>query len=198
MIKSTTFTKTAALQQQLKKGWPSLMVALLIPFVAAAIGGLATQRSVDGWYRTLHKPTWNPPAWLFGPVWTVLYLLMGLASWLVWQEETKARGNPKEPLLSRAEMEKQSTGIRNALTWYGLQLAANVLWSLLFFGARRIRLALGELIVLWTLIAGTALQFYRIRPVAGELLLPYFAWTSFAAVLNTAIWRLNCNRTEGD
>ena len=197
MIKTPAFAKTTALQQQLKKGWPSLIAALLIPFMAAAIGGLAMPRSVDGWYQTLRKPAWNPPAWLFGPVWTVLYLLMGFASWLVWQTGAKVSGNPKEPLISRAAMQKQSAGIHKALTWYGVQLVANALWPLLFFGARRIRFALGEVIVLWTLIAGTALQFYRIRPAAGELLLPYFAWTAFAALLNATLWRLNRNRAEG-
>lgn len=197
MIKPATFSKTAALQQQLKTGWPSLVAAVLLPFLAAAIGGLAMQRSGGGWYQTLRKPAWNPPAWLFGPAWTVLYLLMGVASWLVWQKGTKAGHERNEPLASRIEQQKQSTAIRQALAWYGLQLVANLLWPLLFFGARRIRFALGELIVLWTLIAGTALQFYRIRPLAGELLLPYFAWTSFAAVLNATIWRLNRNRAEG-
>lgn len=197
MIRTSPFSKTAALQRQLKNGWPSLVTALLIPFLAAAIGGVATQRTVDGWYQTLRKPAWNPPAWLFGPAWTLLYLLMGIASWLVWQKGTKAGHNRNEPLASRMEIQQQSTAINQALAWYGVQLVANVLWPLLFFGARRIRLALVELLVLWTLIAGTALQFYRIRPLAGELLLPYFAWTSFAAVLNATIWRLNRHRAEG-
>lgn len=197
MIRPSPSSKTAALQQQLKNGWPSLVAALLIPFLAAAIGGLATQRAVGGWYQTLRKPAWNPPAWLFGPAWTLLYLLMGSASWLVWQKGTKAGHKRTEPLASRMEMQQQSAAINQALTWYGVQLVANVLWPLLFFGARRIRLALVELFVLWTLIAGTALQFYRIRPLAGELLLPYFAWTSFAAVLNATIWRLNRHRAEG-
>jgi hypothetical protein len=95
------------------------------------------------------------------------------------------------------EFASATQAINQALAWYGVQLVANVLWPLLFFGARRIRLALVELLVRWTLIAGTALRFYRIRPLAGELLLPYFAWTSFAAVLNATIWRLNRHRAEG-
>lgn len=196
MIKTSSFSKTAALQQQLKNGWPSLSAALLLPFLAAAIGGLG-MRQAGGWYQTLRKPAWNPPAWLFGPAWTVLYLLMGVASWLVWQKGTKAGHKRNAPLVSKVEMQKQATAINQALAWYGVQLVANGLWPLLFFGARRIRFALAELLVLWTLIAGTALQFYRIRPFAGELLLPYLAWTSFAAVLNATIWRLNRKRAEG-
>lgn len=197
MIETTTPFTTKSLQQQLKKGWPSLIVALLIPFIAAAIGGVATQRSVNGWYRTLHKPTWNPPGWLFGPVWTVLYLLMGMASWLVWQngEAVNRNDNPLTEITD--ELKNRSPVISKALRWYSVQLVANALWPLLFFGARRIRFALGELIVLWVLIAGTALQFYRIQPLAGQLLLPYFAWSSFATVLNATIWRLNRERSEG-
>jgi translocator protein len=168
----------------------------MIPFIAAAIGGLATQRSVDSrWYRTLRKPSWNPPTWLFGPVWTGLYLLMGVASWLVWQKGEETHSNCNEPVVGTDGSKNRSARIRNALTWYGVQLVANALWPLLFFGVRRIRLALGELIVLWTLIGGAALQFYRIRPIAGGLMLPYFAWTSFAAILNATIWRLNRNRS---
>lgn len=197
MIKTPVLTPSQTLPQQLKKGWPSLVVALLIPFIAAAIGGVVTGRSVNGWYRTLHKPAWNPPGWLFAPVWTVLYLLMGMASWLVWQKGKAANQNDHTLTSSADESKTRSVGVPNALTWYGLQLVANALWPLLFFGARRIRFALGELIVLWTLIAGTALQFYRIQPLAGELLLPYWAWTSFATFLNATVWRLNRNRAEG-
>lgn len=196
MRESTTLSNTTALQQQIKQSWPSLVTAMVLPFVAATIGGLAMPRALNGWYRTLRKPAWNPPAWLFAPAWTVLYLLMGVASWLVWQKGTP-NGNRNEPLVSSAELQARTTGINHALTWYGAQLVGNALWPLLFFGARRIRLALGELIVLWALIAGTTLQFYRIRPLAAEMLLPYLAWTSFATFLNATIWRLNRNRPEG-
>ena len=94
-------------------------------------------------------------------------------------------------------LQTRTTKINQALTCYSVQPVGNALWPLLFFGARRIRLALGELIVLWALIAGTTLQFYRIRPLAAEMLLPYLAWTSFATFLNATIWRLNRNRPEG-
>ena len=132
MREITTFSNTKALQQQIKHGWPSLAIALVLPFVAAAIGGLAMPRALNGWYRTLRKPTWNPPAWLFAPVWTTLYLLMGVASWLVWQKGT-TNGNRNEPLVSRADLETRTTGINHALTWYGVQLVGNALWPLLFF-----------------------------------------------------------------
>jgi tryptophan-rich sensory protein len=196
LSETTTPSATEVLPEQRNQGWPSLGVALLIPFIAAAIGGLATERSVDGWYRTLRKPAWNPPAWLFGPVWSVLYLLMGIASWLVWRQSADVT-NHGDASMAAAVSQNRVAGSGQALTWYGVQLVANALWPLLFFGARRIRFALGELIVLWALIASTALQFYRIRPLAGMLLVPYFAWTSFAAILNATLWRLNRDRSEG-
>lgn len=151
----------------------SLIVALLVPQAFAAVGAVATASSVTSWYRSLRKPSWNPPDWLFGPVWTVLYAMMGVASWLVWQ---------------RRREDRRAGG---ALTVYGAQLALNALWSVLFFGARRVGWALAELTLLWALIAATIVRFYRIRPLAAALLLPYQLWSTFAAALNAAIWRLN-------
>ncbi len=151
----------------------SLLAAVAIPQVAGGIGGVATASSVKTWYRTIKKPAWNPPNWVFGPVWTTLYLLMGVASWLVWRE----RGREDEK--------------KTALAWYGAQLGLNTLWSLIFFGGRKIGLAGLEIGLLWTAILGTAVRFYRIRPLAGLLLVPYALWTTFAAVLNATVWRLN-------
>ncbi len=151
----------------------SLAAAVVIPQAAGGIGAVATASSVKTWYQTIKKPAWNPPAWVFGPVWTSLYLMMGLASWLVW----------KEP---RKNGDKQA-----ALAWYGAQLGLNTLWSLIFFGGRRIGLAALEIGLLWSAIAGAAVRFYRIRPLAGLLLVPYLLWTTFAAVLNATVWRLN-------
>jgi len=152
----------------------SLFLALLLPLLAAAIGGLATARSVSTWYGTLKKPPWNPPAALFGPVWTLLYLLMGVASWLVWRQQ------PTQPCQTRA-----------ALAWYIAQLGLNTLWSMLFFGLRLPGAALLEIIALWGAIAVTIARFARLSPLAAALLIPYQLWVSFAAALNAALWRLN-------
>ena len=159
----------------------ALGVALVIPFITAAIGGAATEQSRSTWYRKLDKPSWNPPDWLFGPVWTLLYTLMGIASWLVWKED---RTGDEQDL---------STGQRaqGALKLYGVHLVANTLWSVIFFGMRRLGWAVAESAVLWSLVAATLARFYQIKPVAGLLLVPYLLWTSFATLLTATVWRMN-------
>ncbi len=154
----------------------ALVIALAAPFVVAAIGGIATSASVSTWYPTLNKPAWNPPAWVFGPVWTLLYLMMGIASWLVWQK--------------RAQNQAQ---VRRALGWYGLQLSLNLGWSVIFFGLQQVGLALIEIVALWSTLLITIVKFGRIRRDAAGLLLPYLLWTTFATALNAAIWWLNRN-----
>jgi benzodiazapine receptor len=144
---------------------------LALTFAAAATGGVASA-DAGVFYRQLALPPWAPPAWLFAPVWSVLYLLMGIAAWLVWQ----ARG---------------LRGASVALTFYVAQLAANALWTWLFFAWKRGGLAFGEILILWALILGTAIAFWRVRPLAGLLLLPYLAWVAFAGALTYAIWQLN-------
>ncbi|HKJ93112.1 MAG TPA: TspO/MBR family protein [Longimicrobiales bacterium] len=136
--------------------------------VTAALGSVYTSMSIPGWYGTLPKPDWTPPAWVFGPVWTTLYLLMAAAGWLVWR-----------PAGFR--------GARLALTLFVVQLAFNVGWSLLFFGMRQPALALAEIVVLWLVIVWTMIVFWRHRPLAGMLFVPYVAWVAFAGVLNAAI-----------
>ena len=144
---------------------------LLGSFAAAAVGGFASANAGD-FYQQLVRPGWAPPPWLFGPVWSVLYLLMGIAAWLVWRE----RG---------------FRGARAALTLFIVQLAANALWTWLFFAWRRGALAFGEILLLWVLIAATIAAFWRVRPLAGALLLPYLLWVSFATALTFAVWRAN-------
>ena len=141
-------------------------------FAAAAIGGTATSRAVRDWYPTLTKPAWNPPAWLFGPVWTVLYIAMAVAAWLVWR---------------RAGW----TGARWAVTLFMMQLTLNAAWSIIFFGLRNPGAAFAEVVVLWAAILGTLVLFWQVSVPAGILFIPYLAWVSFATVLNFAIWRLN-------
>lgn len=142
---------------------------LLVVFVAAAVGAAA---SVDApsFYAQVSKPAWAPPAGVFGPVWTVLYALMGVAAWLVWR----------------------SPGPRSAaLTLFGAQLGANALWSWLFFAWHRGALAAVEILVLLALIVAMIVAFWRISRLAALLMLPYLLWVSFASVLTWAVWRSN-------
>jgi translocator protein len=156
----------------------AFVVAVALPFVAALIGNIATLSSLSTWYTSLKKPSWNPPQSVFGPVWTVLYLTMGIASWLVWRRSATA---------SRARRAE----IQRTLAVYGLHLGFNALWPVLFFGLRRLDWAFVELVALWSLVLTTLVRFYRINPVAGWLLVPYQLWTTFAALLNAVLWRLN-------
>jgi benzodiazapine receptor len=149
----------------------ALLVCAAVTFLAAALGGLASV-SAASFYAQLARPAWAPPAWLFGPVWSLLYLLMALAAWLVWRRAGLA-------------------GARLALGLYVTQLAANALWSWLFFAWRQGAAASVEVLLLWALVLATTLAFWRISRVAAWLLVPYLAWVSFAAVLTFAIWRRN-------
>lgn len=151
---------------------PALLLFVVASFTAAAIGGAATVTSVGTWYRGLTKPAWNPPDWLFGPVWTLLYVMMAVAVWRAW------RGS-------------EVTAARQTLAWFGAQLALNALWSVLFFGLRRPDLAFIEVLVLWAVLVGLLRRFWRIDRIAGALWAPYVAWVSFASVLNGTVWWLN-------
>jgi translocator protein len=144
---------------------------LLASFVAAAIGGLASLNAA-GFYGQLVQPSWAPPAWLFGPVWSVLFVLMGMAAWLVWREHG-------------------FRGAGAALKLYVAQLLANALWTWLFFAWRQGGIALAEIALLWLLIAATMWMFWRLHRLAAFLLAPYLVWVSFAAALNFTLWRLN-------
>jgi len=149
-----------------------LVVALAVTSLAAGIGGLATRPAVGTWYQDLRKPSWTPPDWVFGPVWTILYTTMAVAAWLVW------RAGPRP-------------GVRAALVLYAVQLALNAAWSPLFFGLRMPGAALVALAALWLAVGATTAVFWRVSRPAGALLLPYLAWATFAGALNLAIWRLN-------
>jgi tryptophan-rich sensory protein len=150
-----------------------LIVAILISQAAGGIGSIATVSSVSTWYAELEKPWFNPPSWVFGPVWGLLYTLMGVAAWLVWR---KGAANPL---------------VRTALVLFAVQLVLNALWSWLFFGARLPFVAFVELVVLWAAIIVTTIWFFRVSTPAGVLMIPYILWVSFAAVLNFHIWWLN-------
>lgn len=149
-----------------------LLASLALCFGAEGFGGLFTARSVGTWYLTLQKPEFTPPGWLFGPVWTLLYLLMGLSLYLIWNA--------------------RNTGMKKtAIVLFTVQLILNVSWSLAFFGMQSIIGGLTIIVALWLAIVSTIYRFQQIsRPAAG-MLLPYLVWVSFASILNFALWRLN-------
>jgi tryptophan-rich sensory protein len=144
---------------------------LAVSFAAAAIGGMASADAGE-FYEQLSRPAWAPPSWVFAPVWTLLYLLMGVAAWLVWRERGFRRA-------------------RTALLLFLMQLAVNALWTWLFFAWHLGALAFGEVLILWILVLCTVLVFWRVRPMAGALLIPYLGWVSFASALTYAIWQRN-------
>lgn len=149
-----------------------LAAFVLVCLAVAGVGGVVTAGAVRTWYPGLRKPSWNPPSWLFGPVWSALYLVMAFAAWLIWRT-------------------RDVSDVTTALGLFGVQLALNLLWSLIFFGLRRPGWALGEIALLWVSIVATVLAFSMNDPIAAALLLPYLAWVTFASVLNGAIFRLN-------
>jgi tryptophan-rich sensory protein len=144
---------------------------LLLCFAAAAIGAVASVQAAE-FYGQLTQPSWAPPSSVFGPVWSVLYALMGIAAWLVWRDG----GWPAR---------------RGVLTLFVAQLAVNALWSWLFFAWHRGAGAFADIVLLWLLIVATVIGFWRVRALAGVLLLPYLVWVSFASALNFAVWQLN-------
>jgi len=151
--------------------WPALIGFIAAAFAAGAIGSWATYANVRTWFPLLNKPSWNPPGWLFAPVWTTLYVLMGLAIWRAWKTQTPA-----------------AAGL---VKLYFTQLALNALWSILFFGLKQPAWALTDIIVLWGLLVWLQAGLWRTDRLAGVLWIPYVLWVSFATALNLAIVRLN-------
>ena len=145
------------------------VIWLGLTFSAAWIGARFLP---DEWYRKLAKPTWTPPNAIFAPVWTVLYLLMAIAAWLIWKGYGVA-------------------GAIVPLALFIVQLTLNAMWSWLFFGRHHPQAALFDIVVLWVVILATLISFLQLEPLAGILLIPYLAWVSFATALNWAIWRMN-------
>jgi tryptophan-rich sensory protein len=149
------------------------VLGVVVCELAGVIGSVFTFPSIGTWYASLVKPWFNPPNWLFGPVWTILYALMGIALGLVWD---KGLGSKE---------------VRTALVVFVVQLALNVLWSIVFFGAQSLFYGLLIIIVLWVAIAVTIVVFYRISKRAGLLLVPYICWVTIATTLNLYVWLLN-------
>lgn len=151
----------------------AFVLCVALPLAIGGIGGFFTFQSVKTWYITLNKPSFNPPNWVFGPVWTTLYILMGISSFLVWQKR------------------KQTSLYDKAVVIYLVQLFLNLMWSFLFFYQQEIGWALAEIVILWTVILVNALLFYKINKIAGLLYLPYILWVSFASYLTYSIFLLN-------
>jgi tryptophan-rich sensory protein len=151
------------------RGLPALAGWALLCYTAASMGAFFMP---GVWYAALHKPSWNPPGWIFAPVWTALYAMMSVAAWLVWRRGGWAK--QRKPLLV-----------------FLSQLALNALWTPLFFGLHRPAAALVEIVLLWLAIAATLVVFRPVSRAATLLLVPYLAWVSFAAALNFTLWRLN-------
>ncbi|MEO8557546.1 MAG: TspO/MBR family protein [Rhodospirillales bacterium] len=156
----------------LRRDWPALGLILAAVALVLVLGNRATLSEIPTWYASLTKPSWTPPNWLFGPVWTALYAMMAAAAWLVWRR-------------------RRMVEVRPAMTAWALQLALNLAWSLLFFGQHAVLLGLIDIAALWLAIVATIVLFWPIRPLAGALLLPYLAWVSYALSLNVGILTLN-------
>jgi benzodiazapine receptor len=150
-----------------------LIVSLIICQLAGFVGSLFTTPSIPIWYASLEKPSFNPPNWVFSPVWISLFVLMGISLFLVWQKTL------------------HYPGVSSALFWFGIQLFLNMLWSVLFFGLKSPFFAFVGIIFLWVAIFLTLVKSFKVSRLAGVLLVPYICWVSFAAVLNFSIWNLN-------
>ena len=149
-----------------------LFAFIFFCLVVSGIGGAITASSVETWYQALEKPTFNPPDWVFAPVWTLLYIIMGTAAWRVWRF-------------------RSFEATSKALGLFALQLGFNLTWSFLFFGLQRIDLALVDIIILLVVIIVNAIMFWRIDRLAGLMFLPYIAWVTYATILNSSLWLLN-------
>jgi tryptophan-rich sensory protein len=147
-----------------------LIACIAICLAGGFVGSVWTTPALHPWYASLAKPVWTPPNWLFGPVWTAIYLMMAISAWLVWRR----------------------AGLASiAMLCFGIQFGLNIAWSGIFFRLRSPGAGFAEIVLLWLSIAATLFEFWRIVPVAGWLLVPYLIWVSYASALNFAIWRLN-------
>jgi len=149
------------------------IISLLLPLAVGGISGFFTTKAIPGWYAQLDKPWFNPPNWLFSPVWTSLYIMMGIALWLVWKSDSPQKLKQR------------------AIYLFAAQLVLNFFWSLIFFNLHQIGWALVEIVAMWGMILLSIVAFSKINKAAAWLLVPYISWVSFATILNYSIWQLN-------
>ncbi len=149
-----------------------LIISIAVPLVVGGVAGAFTAKAIPTWYTTLTAPSFNPPNWVFGPMWTLLYVLMGISLFLVWNTEP---GRARDI----------------AMLIFGLQLVLNFAWSFLFFHFKELGWALTEIIAMWIAIVVMLIAFYQVRPVAAYINIPYLLWVSFATALNAAYYKLN-------
>ncbi len=156
----------------MKNIW-KLIISIAIPLAIGFLGSYFTRPEIDTWYQTIEKPSWQPPNWVFGPVWTTLYIMMGIAFFLVWKDESRGRNR------------------KLAMIFWSMQLVLNFFWSWIFFNQHELGLALAEIIVLWIFIFITIVLFGKINKIAAWLMVPYISWVSFASLLTYTIYTLN-------
>lgn len=168
-----------------------LIVAIAVSELAGIIGAVFTMPVIPTWYAGLVKPALNPPAWVFGPVWTILYALMGISLFLVWKRHSDILPPSHKATAGQGKNIGMSRLFKWAVALFFVQLALNTLWSIFFFGMQNPALAFLDIILLWLAILTTIILFYRISKPASYLLMPYILWVSFAAYLNYSLWMLN-------
>ena len=159
--------------------YKKLIISLALPQLAGGLGVLFMGSSVSDWYQMLEKPFFNPPSWVFGPVWLTLYLLMGISAYLIWSSYAKASAG------------QEKNNIKNSMNIYWAHLLLNASWTPIFFGLHNIALAFFAIVALWILILILIIKFYKISKTASYLLIPYITWVTIATVLNASIWYLN-------
>jgi translocator protein len=155
------------------KNWVKAVISIATPQVVGITSSLFNETGEGSWYRSIAKPDWNPPGWVFAPVWTSLYVLMGIAFYIIWKSNA-------------------TSGVKNrAMSFWIIQLVLNFFWTFIFFGQEQIGLALIEMTLLWLAILFTIFSFSKISKLSAWLMVPYISWVSFAWILNYTIWQLN-------
>lgn len=173
-----------------------LIIAIAVSELAGIIGSVFTSPAISGWYAGLAKPAINPPAWMFGPVWTTLFALMGIAAFLIWREYDKLTLSEVEGSEDQGPVIRRKRQIKIALSIFLVQLVLNTLWSIIFFGLRNPGAAFVEIIFFWLAIVATIIAFAKISRPAAWLLVPYILWVSFAGWLNYSVWQLNSGQKQ--